>query len=162
MPAPVSWETRRYIAHHTTPHHWCLTLCHECYACYDAESINNISIYLYIYISISIYLSIYLYIYICIYMQDGFNGKTLSFLFKNFFAEVTVEHSNQVELVPNPEHDQSTWASLIDLHDHTAIKVGAIYLFIYVHCAVLRTVQILFYLYYVNYFRCCMTTSDIK
>ena len=61
------------------------------------------------------------------YPQDGFNGKTISFLFKNFSAVVTIEQAEGVELVPNPEHDQCNFGSLMDLHDHTAVKVYVYY-----------------------------------
>lgn len=36
---------------------------------------------------------------------------------------MTVEEHDQVELVPNLEHDQTHFASLVGLHDHTAVKV---------------------------------------
>ena len=56
--------------------------------------------------------------------QDGFNGKTISFLFRNFSAVVTLEQHHGVELIPNPDHDSNHFDSLADLYDHTTVKVS--------------------------------------
>lgn len=63
-----------------------------------------------------------IYIYVNI-LQDGFHGKTISCLFRNFSAVVTMEPHGSVELVPNPEHDLNHFESLRDLYEHTTIKV---------------------------------------
>jgi hypothetical protein len=56
--------------------------------------------------------------------QDGFHGKTISCLFRNFSAIVTITPHPTLELVPNPEHDLNHFESLRDLYEHTSVKVS--------------------------------------
>jgi glucose-1-phosphate thymidylyltransferase len=73
--------------------------------------------------------------------SDGFRGKTLSFLIKNFYAEVFIEdnqtvdqeesylgihHHAQVEIIAHPEHDPSNFTNMQGLHMHTICKVRAL------------------------------------
>ncbi len=54
---------------------------------------------------------------------DGYQGKTLSFLIKNFYAQVLIqeEESSTVKIVPNPNHDANEFTSLHDLFAKTSI-----------------------------------------
>ncbi|XP_031548705.1 uncharacterized protein LOC116286363 isoform X2 [Actinia tenebrosa] len=48
--------------------------------------------------------------------SDGFNGKTISMSIANFWAEVTIQESQQLVLVPHPLNDPTEFGSLGDLH----------------------------------------------
>jgi glucuronokinase len=48
--------------------------------------------------------------------SDGYFGKTISFLIKNYFAEVTLYESPEIEVVPN-EKDHRTFKSMQELVD---------------------------------------------
>ncbi|KAK3744354.1 hypothetical protein QZH41_016482, partial [Actinostola sp. cb2023] len=48
--------------------------------------------------------------------SDGFNGKTISLSIANFWAEVTIQESQQLVLVPHPLNDPTEFGSLGDLH----------------------------------------------
>ena len=64
------------------------------------------------------------------YDSDGFGGKTLSFLLKNFQAVVTITElsstpsSNtqpKITILPNPKHDKTTFSGIEDLYNHSHI-----------------------------------------
>lgn len=76
--------------------------------------------------------------------SDGFRGKSLSFLVKNFFAEVCIEnvtnidstvednylgihHHAKVEIIPHPENDPSSFENMQALHIHTIRKVRILF-----------------------------------
>jgi glucuronokinase len=48
--------------------------------------------------------------------SDGFNGKTISFTVKNFWASVELWESEHLRLLPHPLYDPSTFSGLEDLH----------------------------------------------
>ena len=48
--------------------------------------------------------------------SDGFYGKTISLSIKNFWADVTIQESQVLELKPHPLNDPTTFGSLHDLH----------------------------------------------
>ena len=48
--------------------------------------------------------------------SDGFFGKTLSLSIKNFWAEVTIQESDKLRLIPHPLCDPTEFGSLADLH----------------------------------------------
>lgn len=48
--------------------------------------------------------------------SDGFFGKTISLSVKNFWAEVSIEESDKIELIRHPLNDPTTFGSLADLH----------------------------------------------
>ncbi|XP_048588400.1 glucuronokinase 1 isoform X2 [Nematostella vectensis] len=48
--------------------------------------------------------------------SDGYNGKTISMSIANFWAEVTIQESEQLVLVPHPLNDPTEFGSLGDLH----------------------------------------------
>ena len=48
--------------------------------------------------------------------SDGFYGKTISLSIKNFWADVTIQESDKLELKPHPLNDPTTFGSLQDLH----------------------------------------------
>ena len=51
--------------------------------------------------------------------SDGFNGKTISFLIKNFEASVTVVPSPSLVLQPHLDHDTNEYATLKHLYNET-------------------------------------------
>ena len=55
--------------------------------------------------------------------SDGFGGKTLSFALGNYNAEVTLEEAEGIHILPNPELDRSTFATIDELAGYTAINV---------------------------------------
>lgn len=66
--------------------------------------------------------------------SDGFGGKTLSFLIKNFTAQVTITQNsscsssssryNSVTIIPHPIFDPSTFSNMGQLQLHTNNKVS--------------------------------------
>jgi len=56
--------------------------------------------------------------------SDGFEGKTVSALIGNFYASCSISPSgsNKIKLVPHPKYDPTTYESLDDLYDHSAIN----------------------------------------
>jgi len=48
--------------------------------------------------------------------SDGFEGKTLGFELKNFFAEVIIRPSDRVIIHPHPDLDPTSFGSMEDLH----------------------------------------------
>ena len=48
--------------------------------------------------------------------SDGFFGKTIAVSVSNFWAEVSIQESAQLRLVPNPLSDPNDFGSLADLH----------------------------------------------
>jgi hypothetical protein len=48
--------------------------------------------------------------------SDGFFGKTISLSVTNFWAEVSIEESDKIELMRHPLNDPTTFGSLADLH----------------------------------------------
>lgn len=57
--------------------------------------------------------------------SDGFNGKTLSFLISNFYAEVKLipnNISNTIQLLPNPISDRFEYNNLESLLSHTKVN----------------------------------------
>ncbi|MCL4125542.1 UNVERIFIED_CONTAM: hypothetical protein GTU68_028943 [Idotea baltica] len=48
--------------------------------------------------------------------SDGFYGKTISLSISNFWAEVTIEESPTLRLIPHPLNDPTEFGSLSDLH----------------------------------------------
>ena len=54
--------------------------------------------------------------------SDGFNGKTISFLIKNFEASVTVVPSPSLVLQPHLDHDTNEYATLKHLYNETSVK----------------------------------------
>ncbi len=57
--------------------------------------------------------------------SDGFEGKTVSFLMKNFFAEVSLERrpeGSAIELVPNNKLDPTQYCSLVGFYEYTDIN----------------------------------------
>ena len=48
--------------------------------------------------------------------SDGFHGKTISLSIKNFWADVSIQESEKLELKPHPLNDPTTFGSLQDLH----------------------------------------------
>ena len=48
--------------------------------------------------------------------SDGFFGKTISLSIKNFWADVTIQESESLVLIPHPLNDPTTFGSLQDLH----------------------------------------------
>jgi glucuronokinase len=46
--------------------------------------------------------------------SDGYNGKTISFIVRNFAARVTIEDSHAIEIVPN-DRDHSQFESMLQL-----------------------------------------------
>ena len=48
--------------------------------------------------------------------SDGFHGKTISLSIKNFWADVTIQESEKLELKPHPLNDPTTFGSLQDLY----------------------------------------------
>eukprot|EP01038_Epipyxis_sp_PR26KG_P005864 gene5864-8088_t len=57
--------------------------------------------------------------------SDGFQGKTLSFLIDNFYAEVTIEYNNTsslVEIIPHPIYDPLSFSSLDSLQLYSTIN----------------------------------------
>lgn len=57
--------------------------------------------------------------------SDGFNGKTVSFLFDNFssFVNIRAIDSNSIRFIPNPEHDRFEFSSFEALQQYCSIKV---------------------------------------
>ena len=47
--------------------------------------------------------------------SDGFNGKTISLTIRNFWAEVTVQDSHALKLLPHPVNDPGEFGRLADL-----------------------------------------------
>ena len=56
--------------------------------------------------------------------SDGFEGKTISFLIKNFGATCTLEPNDgpEVEVVANPQFDKTSHSSMEGLFEHTGIN----------------------------------------
>jgi glucuronokinase len=52
--------------------------------------------------------------------SDGYHGKTISFIVKNFAARVTLEPSEQIEIVPN-QRDHSAFHNLQHLRDDVGL-----------------------------------------
>ena len=57
--------------------------------------------------------------------SDGFGGKTLSFVINNFYAEVTIVANStlEVELIPHPIYDMTTFESFDSLQKETQLNV---------------------------------------
>lgn len=55
--------------------------------------------------------------------SDGFYGKTLSTCISNFWAEVLITESRQIQFAPHTTHDCTQFASLDDMV-HTALQFG--------------------------------------
>lgn len=54
--------------------------------------------------------------------SDGFNGKTVSFLIRNFEASVSVLPSSSLVIKPHPVHDTSEYETLEQLSKETSLK----------------------------------------
>ena len=54
--------------------------------------------------------------------SDGFHGKTISFLIKNFEASVSVFSSSSLVIEPHPDHDKTEYSSLEQLCNETNKK----------------------------------------
>ncbi|XP_072886112.1 glucuronokinase with putative uridyl pyrophosphorylase isoform X2 [Hemitrygon akajei] len=48
--------------------------------------------------------------------SDGFNGKTIAMTISNFWADVTIQESKKVVLIPHPLNDPTEFGSLQDLY----------------------------------------------
>ena len=57
--------------------------------------------------------------------SDGFNGKTLSLLIWNFYAEVKIVESGSsaVELIPHPQFDPTAFGAFDALYLNYSTKV---------------------------------------
>jgi glucuronokinase len=55
--------------------------------------------------------------------SDGFHGKTISLSIKNFWADATIFESPQLNLIPHPLNDPTSFGSLADLHG-ISVKEG--------------------------------------
>lgn len=54
--------------------------------------------------------------------SDGFGGKTMSLLLKNFEAIVTLRPSASIVFLPNPKFDPTSWASLEAFRAQTQVE----------------------------------------
>ena len=55
--------------------------------------------------------------------SDGFHGKTISLSIQNFWADATIFESPQLNLIPHPLNDPTSFGSLADLHG-ISVKEG--------------------------------------
>jgi len=53
--------------------------------------------------------------------SDGFYGKTIAFIIRNFTAEVTLYESPELEIIPRAREDRSHFRSLDDLVEHIGL-----------------------------------------
>jgi len=54
--------------------------------------------------------------------SDGFHGKTIALMIRNFAAEVQLWESPELSIVPHPEHDPSSFSSLRALQETAAVQ----------------------------------------